>query len=49
MADMALRGKDNYYIGDGTAHLDVIDVYSAVHGHLCAAKHLSPAGNKVNK
>eukprot|EP00118_Oscarella_pearsei_P003560 m.14819 g.14819 ORF g.14819 m.14819 type:complete len:422 (+) comp25987_c0_seq2:96-1361(+) len=47
MADMALRGTDNYYIGDGTAKLDIIDVQSAVHGHLCAARHLRPAGNKA--
>jgi nucleoside-diphosphate-sugar epimerase len=47
MADMALTGRDNYYIGDGTARFDLVHVDSVALGHICAAEHLEPVNNQV--
>ena len=47
LADMALQGRDNYYIGDGTARFDLVHVNAVAYGHICAANHLSPVNDKV--
>ncbi|XP_062504917.1 uncharacterized protein LOC134181668 isoform X2 [Corticium candelabrum] len=47
LADMALQGRDNYYIGDGTARFDLVHVNAVAYGHICAANHLSPVNDKI--
>lgn len=47
MADMALQGRDNYYIGDGTSRFDLVHVDTVAHGHICAARHLTSFNNQV--